>query len=92
MANLGTRSVTLLKDYPPHLREGETVEAECWLNLDAYADCATVHLPDGKWVGLGRMEYGGWKYAEPKVKPCTCGAEQDGYPLHAIGCPARYPE
>lgn len=65
MANLGTRAVTLLKDYPnANLTEGETVQASCWKNLDAYIDCAEVPGPDGRAVGLGRITDGGWKYAD----------------------------
>lgn len=70
MANVGMRSVTLLKDYPAAgLKEGDVVEANVWLNLDAYVPCAEVAGPNGHAVGLGRMEWGGWKYTE---EPSRC--------------------
>jgi hypothetical protein len=70
MAILGMRAVTLLKDYPnANLKAGETVQADCWLNLDAYIDCAEVRAPDGHMVGLGRITHGGWKYADVQPEP-----------------------
>lgn len=61
MANLGTRAVRLLRDYTDELKEGDVVQAECWLNLDAYIDCAEVRVGSEQ-VGLGRITSGGWEY------------------------------
>jgi hypothetical protein len=69
MANLGMRSVTLLKDNDrAGLKAGDVVEASCWLNLDAYAPCAEVTV-DGQVIGLGRMDYsGGWRFTDDNTQ------------------------
>ncbi len=66
MAILGTRSVTLLRDAGP-LCKGDTVDAEVWLNLDAYEPCAEVKIAAtgrAEQVMLGRISSGGWEYAD----------------------------
>ena len=68
MANLGTRSVTLLTDVR-HLKAGTEIAAVCWLNLDSYTDCAEVCPPDHETIPLGRITDGRWKYTDPKLCP-----------------------